>query len=208
MQLSKIALGLTVLFTCFTFGLSADQDESKRSALLIIDIQQFYYSGGAATLVEPEKASLNASKILGSFRSRGDLVVHVRHKASKGAEIHEHVAPIEGEEVFTKSEVSCFNGTGLLAYLQKEKVSKLVIAGMMTHMCVEAAVRAAYDLGFEVTLIGDACATRDLEFGGAKIAAADVHASTLATLARTYAQVLTTKEYLATAQAPSVAPPE
>jgi nicotinamidase-related amidase len=208
MRFSKAVLGLAAVLLSVTIGLSAGQDEDSRAALLIIDIQQFYYPGGAGSLVEPEAASRNASKILSAFRSRGDLVVHVRHKASKGAEIHEHVAPIEGEEVFTKSEVSCFNGTGLLAYLQKEKVSKLVIAGMMTHMCVEAAVRAAYDLGFEVTLIGDACATRDLEFGGAKIAAADVHASTLATLARTYAQVLTTKEYLATAQAPSGAPPE
>ena len=208
MKFSKTVLGLAVVLLGVTIGLSADQDEESRSALLIIDIQQFYYPGGASSLVEPEAASRNASKVLGAFRSRGDLVVHVRHKASKGAEIHEHVAPIEGEEVFTKSEVSCFNGTGLLAYLQKEKVSKLVIAGMMTHMCVEAAVRAAYDLGFEVTLIGDACATRDLEFGGTKVAAADVHASTLATLARTYAKVLTTQEYLGTAPGPPTVVPE
>ena len=197
MKLSKIVVGLALVLLGAAFAASADQDEAKRSALIIIDVQHFYYPGGAASLVEPEQASRNASKVLGSFRSAGDLVVHVRHQASKGGEIHEHVAPIEGEKVFTKTEVSCFNGTDLLAYLREKQISELVIAGMMTHMCVEAAVRAAHDLGFEVTLIGDACATRDLEFGKTRVTAADVHASTLATLARTYAKVVTTEEFLA-----------
>jgi len=193
----KTAVGLSLVLLAATVAASADQDESARSALVIIDVQHFYFPGGAASLVEPERASRNASKILDSFRSSGDLVVHVRHKASEGAEIHEDVAPTEGERVFTKTEVSCFNGTDLLAYLREQDVSNLVICGMMTHMCVEAAVRAAHDLGFEVTVIGDACATRDLEFGGTKVAAADVHASTLATLSRTYSKVVSTEEYLA-----------
>jgi len=197
MRLSSIVAGLAVVLFGFTFGAGADQDAPPRSALVIIDVQQFYYPGGAVSLVEPEKASLNAQKLLGLFRAEGDLVVHVRHEASKGGEIHRHVAPQEGEKVFTKTEVSCFNGTDLLAYLQENRVSELVIAGMMTHMCVEAAVRAAYDLGFEVTLVGDACATKDLEFGDTLVAAADVHASTLASLSRTYAKVVTTEEFLA-----------
>jgi len=197
MSSSRIAASLAVALFCAAPGTSAGEDASVRTALVIIDVQQFYFPGGAAALVEPEQAARNASKVLGAFRSRGDLVVHVRHEASRGAEIHESVAPVEGERVFTKTEVSCFNGTDLLAYLRDEKVSRLVICGMMTHMCVEAAARAAHDLGFEVTVVGDACATRDLEFGGTRITAADVHASTLATLARTYADVVTTEEFLA-----------
>ena len=197
MRYSRNAAWLALVLLCTTVGASAGGDGTSRSALLIIDVQHFYFPGGAAALVEPERASRNAAKILGSFRTRGDLVVHVRHEASAGAEIHEHVAPIEGEQVFTKTEVSCFNGTDLLAYLRQARVTELVICGMMTHMCVEAAARAAHDLGFEVTVIEDACATRDLEFGGTKISAADVHASTLATLARKYAKVVTTERFLA-----------
>lgn len=197
MRYSKNAAWLALVLLCTTVGASAGGDGTSRSALVIIDVQHFYFPGGAAALVEPERASRNAAKILGSFRAGGDLVVHVRHEASEGAEIHEHVAPIEGEAVFTKTEVSCFNGTDLLAYLREQQVSRLVVCGMMTHMCVEAAVRAAHDLGFEVTVVADACATRDLEFGGTTVAAADVHASTLATLSRTYAKVVTTKEFLA-----------
>jgi nicotinamidase-related amidase len=60
---------------------------------------------------------------------------------------------------------------------------------MMTHMCVDATVRAAADLGFDVILVSDACATRDLEFGGVQVPAAQVQAAFLAAL-KSYASVL------------------
>ncbi|MCP4899045.1 MAG: isochorismatase family protein, partial [bacterium] len=110
MNCLRIAAALIVALLATSFATCTDPEEASRSALVIIDVQLFYYPGGAAALVEPEKASLNASKVLAAFRDQGDLVVHVRHKSSKGFEIHEHVAPIEGEKVFTKTEVSCFNG--------------------------------------------------------------------------------------------------
>jgi len=67
---------------------------------------------------------------------------------------------------------------------------------MQTHMCVEAATRAAYDLGFKCILIEDACATRDLKFKEKIVKAEDVHFSTLSALNRTYAVVITTEEFL------------
>jgi nicotinamidase-related amidase len=166
------------------------------TALLIVDIQDFYFPGGKMPLVEPEAAAANAGKILAAFRAEGKPVIHVRHDAEPGGSIHASVAPIEGEKVFTKSEVSCFNGTQLLAYLKEIGVERLVIVGMQTHMCLEAAVRAAHDLGFEVTVISDACATRDLTYGDRTVPAADVQASTLATLDRIYAKVVDTKTFL------------
>jgi nicotinamidase-related amidase len=68
---------------------------------------------------------------------------------------------------------------------------------MQTHMCVEAAVRAASDDGFEVILPYDTCATRDLSFGGVEVPARQVHTAVLAALSGTYAKVLTTDELLA-----------
>jgi nicotinamidase-related amidase len=167
------------------------------TALLIIDIQDFYFPGGKVPLVEPEAAAKNAGKVLAAFRAEGKPVVHVRHDFEPGGSIHQSVAPIEGEKVFTKTEVSCFNGTKVLAHLKETGVEKLVIIGMQTHMCLEAATRAAYDHGFEVTVVGDACATRDLKYGDRTVPAADVHASTLATLNRTYAKVVDTEAFLA-----------
>lgn len=177
------------------------EDESKTApvtALLIIDVQEFYFPGGFLPLDNPEAASLNCKRIIEKFRSEKGLVVHVGHNTKKDNAFHPDVAPVEGEQVFHKDEVSAFNGTGLLAYLQENGVEKLVVCGMMTHMCVEAAVRAAYDLGFECVLVGDACATCDLEYGDGTVKAADVHASTLGTLDRSYATVVDTKTFLDT----------
>ena len=91
------------------------------TALLIIDIQDFYFPGGKMPLVEPEAAAANAGKILAAFRAEGKPVVHVRHDFEPGGSIHASVAPIEGEKVFTKTEVSCFNGTEVLAYLKETR---------------------------------------------------------------------------------------
>ena len=166
------------------------------TALLLIDIQDFYFPGGKLPLVGPEAAAENAGRVLAAFRAAKRPVVHVRHDFEPGGAIHAAVAPIEGERVFTKTEVSCFNGTEILAHLRELGVERLVIAGMQTHMCLEAATRAAHDLGFECVVIADACATRDLSYGGTTVPAADVHASTLATLDRTYAEVTDTEGFL------------
>ena len=166
------------------------------TALLIIDIQDFYFPGGKVPLVEPEAAAANAARVLAAFRAEDKPVVHIRHDFEPGGSIHASVAPIEGERVFTKTEVSCFNGTKVLAHLKQIGVERLVIVGMQTHMCLEAATRAAHDLGFECVVVGDACTTRDLKYGDRTVPAADVHASTLATLDGTYAKVVDTETLL------------
>jgi nicotinamidase-related amidase len=177
---------------------SAPAAEEKVTALLIIDIQDFYFPGGAMPLVNPEAASRNAARILGKFRKEGRLVVHVGHNAKDGVGFHETVAPISGEKIFYKNEANVFNGTDLLSYLKERKVQRLVIVGMQTHMCVEAAVRAAYDYGFECILVGDACATRNLKYKGREISAECVHDATLAALDRNYATVVDTETFCAT----------
>ncbi len=169
--------------------------QNSPMALLLIDIQEFYFPGGFAELKDPEKAASQAALLLDYFRKNQWEVIHVRHKSSRQGEFYSAVKPQEGEKVIEKSEVNCFYGTPLLEYLKQKEVDTLVIAGMQTHMCVEAAVRAAHDLGFTVILIEDACATKDLVYQGDTIPARMVHLSTLSTL-RVYAKVLTTREFL------------
>jgi nicotinamidase-related amidase len=134
-------------------------------------------------LVNAEAASLNAKEILEIFREKDQLVVHVRHKSDKGFAIHKNVEPLSDEKVITKEEVNSFQNTDLLEYLKTNNISRLVIIGMQTHMCLEAAVRAGNDFGFECIVIHDACATRDLKFNDKIVKAEDVQISTLATLA-------------------------
>jgi nicotinamidase-related amidase len=105
------------------------------------------------------------------------------------------VKPLPGEKIVSKDAVNCFVGTDLLDFLKSNRTDTLVICGMQTHMCVEAATRAASDYGFKCILIHDACATKDLIFNDRIIKSEDVHYSTLSTL-KNYSRVLSTKEYI------------
>jgi nicotinamidase-related amidase len=107
------------------------------------------------------------------------------------------VAPLASERVITKHFPNSFRGTQLAELLRASKVERLAIAGMMTHMCIDATTRAAADLGFECQLAHDACATRDLAFGGSKVAAKDVHTAFLASLNGAFAKVLAAREIAA-----------
>ncbi|PKK36729.1 cysteine hydrolase [Siphonobacter sp. SORGH_AS_0500] len=178
-----------------------------KTALILIDIQNDYFPNGANELVGSEEASLRAREILTSFRKKNDLVVHIQHVSTRagstfflpdtfGAEMHEHVKPLENEKVIIKHYPNSFRETELLVYLKENDINHLVIAGMMTHMCVDATVRAAKDLGYTIEVIADACATKDLEVNEIPVKAKDVQTAFLAGLNYFYATVRTTKDYL------------
>ena len=167
----------------------------QRSALLLVDIQDFYFPGGRMPLVEPEKAAQNAARLLDHFRKGKLPVIHVRHNSEPGGNISKIVEPLPGEMIFSKDAVNCFANTGLLDSLRSNRIDTLVICGMQTHMCVEAATRAASDYGFKCILVHDGCTTRDLKYGDRLIKAEDVHYSTLVTL-KNYATIVSASEYL------------
>ncbi len=147
-------------------------------------------------LENPEVAGMNAGLLLHLFRELNLPVYHVRHNFEPGGNIHPYVKPLPGEKVFSKDQVNAFLGTDLLSTLQTDSIERLVICGMQTHMCVEAAVRAAHDLGFTCLLASDACATRALQFEEHIIPAASVHFSTLSSLEGSYARVIPTEEII------------
>lgn len=175
------------------------------TALVSIDIQNDYFPGGSMPLIGSPEAAGHARKILGAFREKGMPIAHVQHLSprpgatfflpgTEGAEIHEDVKPLPGEQVILKYYPNSFRDTPLLEFLKNHAADRLVIVGMMTHMCVDATVRAAFDHGFECIVLHDACATRDLAFGGVVVPAQQVHSAFLAALASVYAKVIDTKE--------------
>lgn len=168
------------------------QVDSLPAALLLIDIQDFYFPGGKLPLVNPEAAAQKASEVLKLFRSLELPVIHVQHAG--GSPIHASLQPRVGEKIFTKQEANAFVGTGLQDYLKSIRVKRLVLCGMQTHMCLEAATRAAADLGYDCIVVQDACATRDLKWGDRLVSAADVHASTLASIERFYGRVVNAED--------------
>ncbi|MBN1186279.1 MAG: cysteine hydrolase [Bacteroidales bacterium] len=178
-----------------------------KTALIIIDIQNDYFDKGTMTLVGSDIASNNAKLILENFRADSLPVIHIQHIATiptatfflpntKGAEIHDNVKPIGQEKIIVKHYPNSFRETELLDYLKGENISDLVICGMMTHMCIDATARAAKDYGFNITLIGDACATKDQEINGQVVKAEEVQKSFLAALNYFYTTVKTTSNYL------------
>jgi nicotinamidase-related amidase len=175
------------------------------TALLIIDIQNDYFPGGAMELEGAEAAAANAARVLSDFRKEEKPVVHVRHLSlrpgatffipgTRGSEIHSLVRPVAGETVIEKSFPNSFRNTKLREELERLQATNLVVAGMMTHMCVDASVRQAADLGYKITLLGDACATRAQSYGGETVPARQVHAAFLAALNGFYAKVVYTHE--------------
>lgn len=177
------------------------------TALVLIDIQNDYFPGGKMELEGAEVAAARAAEALARFREQGVPVVHVRHLSlrpgasfflpgTEGAEIHAGVRPLAGEAVIEKNFPNSFRDTALKETLERLGAKHLVIAGMMTHMCVDASVRQAADLGFGVTLLADACATRAQAFGGEAVPARQVHAAFLAALNGAYAKVVPTSEAL------------
>jgi nicotinamidase-related amidase len=190
-------------------GLSLRQNGNQimTTALLLIDIQNDYFPGGKMELEGSLEASLQARKVLTFFREKGLPVVHIQHLAARpeatfflpdteGVKIHQHVEPLPAEVVFIKNYPNSFRNTPLLDHLINQQVNKVVVGGMMTHMCVDATVRAAFDYGLEVTVIQDACATRALAFGEQVIPAAQVHGAFLAALNFIYAQVVSAGDFL------------
>lgn len=180
----------------------------KTKTLIIVDVQNDYFPNGTMTLVNAEQASLNAQRLLAHFREQKLPIIHIQHIATNpaatfflpntaGADIHPHVSPQDNERWIVKHFPNSFRETSLLADLQKIPSHDLVICGMMTHMCIDATVRAAKDLGFQIELISDACATKDLAIHGETVPAAAVQTAFLAALAFFYADVVTTQDYLA-----------
>jgi len=179
----------------------------SHTALLIIDIQNDYFPGGLMELDQTEQAASHAASILNHFRENQMPVFHIQHKSvsegstfflpdTHGQKIHKFVKPKDNETVIVKNFPNAFVQTGLYEQLKEQKITKLVITGMMTFMCVDATTRVAKDLGFECCLIHDATAARDLEFGGHQVTAAQVKTSFLASLSMICDQVISCEDYL------------
>ena len=170
------------------------------TALVLIDLQNDYFPNGTMELVGAEAAVAQARDLLQAFRTRALPIFHVQHIAThsgatfflpgtRGAEFHRMVQPAPGEFIVTKHFPNSFRGTTLLDGLRGVGATSLIIAGMMTHMCVDTTVRAATDLGFECALAHDACATKALQFGGRQVENEDVQLAYLAALSGSFAKV-------------------
>ena len=153
----------------------------------------------------PAEAAVQARKLLAHFRYNHRPAVFVQHVSvdpeegwfrlgSPGVSLYTSIRPLPGEAVVRKHYPNSFRETNLLEVLRADEVSRLVICGMMTHMCIDATARAACDYGFSCIVAADACATRDLTLAGEPVPAAMVQRAFLAALDGTYGRVMNTDD--------------
>lgn len=181
----------------------------SKNALLVIDIQNDYFNGGKYPLSEMDAVAANAARLIADARRKNTCIIHVQHifpsqeapfftPGSDGSRIHSSVAPQDGETVIIKNNPNPFLDTDLKPVLDAAGIETITVIGAMSHMCIDATVRAASDFGYAVTVVEDACATRDLEHDGKTVPAAMVQTAMMSALGFAYAAITTTDQYLTT----------
>jgi nicotinamidase-related amidase len=177
------------------------------TALMMLEFQNDYFANGRIPLDKSLEACNKAEAVLRACREKKLPIIHVQHistdpeatymlPCTKGADFYPTVQPMKQEMVIKKHYPNSFKDTGLLNHLIKNQINHLVICGMMTQSSIDATVRAAHDLGFSCTVLYDACAARQLEFGNTAIPAQNVHYAFLAALQPAYASVLSSEDFL------------
>lgn len=176
-------------------------------ALVIIDVQKDYFEGGRNELVNAVGAAENIKKLIKEFRKRKEPIIYIQHINTKpdaafmvdgtdGIEISELILPQSTDLVIEKHYPNSFLQTSLENNLKDLKIQEIVVCGMMTHMCVDTTVRAAKGLGYGVTLVEDACATRNLIWDNQVITADIVQNVFMASLSGTFAKVCKVKNLI------------
>ena len=168
-------------------------------ALIVVDMQNDYYISGKNELTGIKEALDNIVKLINKAHKAGEEVIFIQHIAKKdapffaegsdGAELHKDL-PIQSQDsIVVKHYPNSFRETNLHQLLQSKNITHLTICGAMTHMCIDTTVRAAFDLGYKINLVANACATKDLSYNGEIIEAKYVQASFLAALNGTFCEV-------------------
>ncbi len=149
-----------------------------KKALIIIDMQNDYFVGGKMALVDIDEAMENTMKLIEDVKEQKYEIFFIQHISTR-----------EGATFLLPNS---FRETTLQEKLQEKGIKDLIICGAMSHMCIDTTARAAFDLGYNVELISDACATRDLVFHGETIRAKDVHSTFMASLDGVFCEVKNT----------------
>ena len=172
-------------------GLSDQPPPLGDTTLIMIDCQNTYQQG-IMQLEGAEAALAEAARLLTRARAAGIPVLHIMHDAGEGSpydvhaeigQISNEVAPLAGEPVIIKNYPNAFVGTDLDTRLREAPGRDLILAGFMTHMCVNSTARGAFNLGYHPTVVASATATRQLPGpGGAPVPAAALQAASLAAI--------------------------
>lgn len=179
-------------------GLPQQPAPLQTSALVLVDCQNTYRQGVMA-LQGVEAALDEAALLLAAARHAGIPIFHIQHDAGVGTPydisapigaIADKVAPQANEAIITKHFPNSFVGTDLEVRLKATGCQQVIVAGFMTHMCINSTARGAFNLGFAPVVVAGATATRDLPSNGEVVPAAVLQSASLAALADLFAVVV------------------
>jgi len=181
-------------------------ESSKNRTLLLIDCQKGFDDPKWGVRNNPNFEE-NTKSLIHQWRLENQNIIHVRHSSTEddsplqpdapGFEFYDWAIPVNGEKEFVKNVNSGFIGTTLEAYLRKNGITSLVIAGLTTNHCVSTTVRMAGNFGFDVELVSDACATFPRESPDGEMLDADlIHTAALASLHGEFCTVKTCSQIL------------
>lgn len=180
-------------------GLDGALPALSSSTLVLIDFQNTYRTGVMA-LPDADRALDAAARLLDRARAAGTPVVHVVNDGGEGSpyDIHAEigridgrVAPRDGEPVVVKGFPDSFHETDLTDVLDRSGAGPdLILAGFMTHMCVQSTAQGAFNRGYRPTVVAEACATRTLAGpDGAPVSADALHAAALTTIGDLFGRI-------------------
>ncbi|WP_394148440.1 isochorismatase family protein [Shewanella atlantica] len=187
--------------------LTAPLEQQKRTALILVDLQNDYFPGGRFELENPVASTQKAKDILTHFRAKQLPVIHIQHifesenapffaPDTSGIEIASSVAPLKGEPVIVKHHIDSFIDTALEQTLVELGIEKLVIVGAMAQACVQTICRSATNKGYLCEVISDAIAAPKLSYAEHSFSGAELVAANLLSLSFGGAEINTAEQWL------------
>jgi nicotinamidase-related amidase len=181
--------------------------DDKRTALVLVDLQNDYFSGGRFELDNIDTAAKSASQLLAHFRKNDMPVIHIQHifedvnspfftENTIGAEIESSVIPHNNEPVIIKHQIDSFIGTTLEQTLVELGIDNLVVVGAMAQACVQTICRSAVNKGYQCEVISDAIAAPTLEYAQHKFTGEQLVAANLLSLSFGGSTITETKQWL------------
>ncbi len=192
--------------TVFRGTYAGSKCPNKKRALLVIDVQNEYFTG-KLPICYPAETLPNILTAAAVSKDNGIPVVVVQHsmvqkeatafvKGSEGWQLHSAMKAVEPDHYVEKHLPSAFVGTNLHAWLQTHEIDTVVISGYMTQFCCDTTARYAMHLGYNVEFLSDGTATLGFENSAGKISAKELHRAILVVQAARFSDVLTTEAWM------------
>jgi len=177
-----------------------------KEALLVIDVQNEYFSGNLP-ITYPKASLINILQAMDAARAAEIPVVVIRHTSTApdapsfrsgtpAWELHPEVKKRPYDLLIEKALPGSFTDTGLDAWLREHSVSSVTISGYMSQMCCDSTARQAFHNGYGVKFLSDATGTLSVTNRAGTISDADLHRAVLVTQQMRFSQVMTTAEWI------------